>query len=213
MQRLASAACAISLALVAAACKHDSTGSSRSSFPGPEAANERAPDQYKARFETSKGTFVVEVHRDWAPNGADRFFNLVKIGFFDGARFFRVVPGFVVQWGIHADGDDVMSRWRGATFPDDPVEHSNEAGTLTFATSGPNSRSTQVFVNYGDNARLDAMGFAPFGKVSEGMSVVLGLSSAYGQRPDQAKIQREGNAYLEREFPGLDWIKKGEIAP
>ncbi len=153
------------------------------------------------------------VSRDWSPNGAARFYNLVKLGFYDGSRFFRVVPGFVAQWGIHADGEPVMGRWRNAKFPDDPVKESNARGRLSFAMAGPASRTTQVFVNLGDNARLDAMGFAPFAEVVEGLDVVLALSSAHGQKPDQAKIQREGNAYLDREFPGLDSITRAEIVP
>ena len=208
-----SAIVALSLALGPAACKGRSSSGSGKSVPGPDSAAERAPDAYKARFSTSKGDFVIEAHRDWAPNGADRFYNLVKIGFFDQARFFRVVPGFVVQWGIHADGESVMARWRGATIPDDPVKQSNGPGTVTFATSGPNARATQVFVNYGNNARLDGMGFAPFGKVVAGLEVVEALDSTYGQRPEQPRIQREGNTYLGREFPALDWIKKAEIVP
>jgi cyclophilin family peptidyl-prolyl cis-trans isomerase len=202
----------LALGLALTACKRDA-GSASKSFPDPEKANEKAPAEFKARFSTSKGDFVVDVHRDWAPNGADRFYNLVKIGFFDEARFFRVVPGFVVQWGIHKDGDDVMSRWRDANIPDDPPKQSNKSGTITFATSGPNSRSTQVFVNYGNNVRLDSMGFAPFGEIVEGMQVLEALSSQYGQRPEQTRIQREGNAYLASEFPALDYVKKAEIVP
>jgi peptidyl-prolyl cis-trans isomerase A (cyclophilin A) len=206
----------LSLAL---GCKSEPTASSSSSnsakpaLPGPEAANAQAPASYRAKFQTSKGDFVVEVQRAWAPNGADRFYNLVKIGFFDGTRFFRVVPGFVVQWGIHGDGDAVMSRWRDANIPDDPVVESNKPGTITFATAGPGTRSTQVFVNFGDNSRLDATGFSPFGKIVSGMEVVTALNAAHGQSPDQGRIQREGNAYLDRAFPGLDYVKKAEIVP
>jgi len=182
-------------------------------FPGPEQATLESPPEYKVRFTTSRGTFVVRVVRDWAPHGATRFYNLVKLGFYDGARFFRVVPGFVAQWGLHADGDAVMARWRGAKFPDDPVKESNTRGRLSFAMAGPGSRTTQVFVNLGDNTRLDAMGFAAFAEVTAGMDVVLALSSAHGQKPDQSKIQREGNAYLDREFPGLDSITRAEVLP
>jgi peptidyl-prolyl cis-trans isomerase A (cyclophilin A) len=197
------------------ACRSEPSGSSSSAskpgLPGPESANAQAPAMYKAKFQTTKGDFVVEVNRASAPHGADRFYNLVKIGFFDGTRFFRVVPGFVVQWGIHGDGDSVMSRWRDANIPDDPVRESNKPGTITFATAGPGTRSTQVFINYGDNARLDATGFSPFGKVVTGMEVVTALNAAHAQKPDQGRIQREGNAYLDREFPGLDFVKKAEI--
>jgi peptidyl-prolyl cis-trans isomerase A (cyclophilin A) len=190
-----------------------STPESSRKVPGPEQATEHAPELYKARITTSKGDFVVEVHRDWAPQGADRFYNLIKIGFFDDARFFRVMKGFVVQWGIHAEGDPVMSRWRNANIPDDPVKQSNVKGTLAFAMAGPNTRSTQVFVSYGDNVKLDAMGFAPFGKVVEGMDVAESLYAGYGQTPDQTRIQREGNSYLGREFPQLDYVKKATLVP
>lgn len=191
--------------------RSDKPSAAKTGIPAPEAATERAPDRYKAKFATTKGDFVVEVQRDFAPQGADRFYNLVKIGFFDGTRFFRVVPGFVVQWGIHGDGQKVMQRWRDANIPDDPVKESNKLGTITFATSGPNSRSTQVFINYADNTKLDAMGFAPFGKVVQGMEVVQALHAGYGQTPDQGRIQTEGNAYLEQQFPQLDQVKKAEI--
>lgn len=189
------------------------SATSSNSFPGPEQATLEAPAEFKVRFTTSRGAFVVRVVRDWSPNGATRFYNLVKLGFYDGSRFFRVVPGFVAQWGIHADGEAVMSRWRSAKFPDDPVKESNTPGRLSFAMAGPGSRTTQVFVNLGNNARLDAMGFAPFGEVVEGMDVVQSVSSAHGQKPDQAKIQREGNAYLDREFPGLDSVTRAELVP
>lgn len=182
-------------------------------FPGPEQATAESPPEYRVRFTTARGAFTVRVVREWSPNGAARFYNLVKLGFYDGARFFRVVPGFVAQWGIHADGDAVMSRWRSASIPDDPVKQSNKPGRLSFAMAGPASRTTQVFVNLGDNARLDAMGFAPFGEVVEGMTVVSAIESKHGQKPDQAKLQREGNAYLDREHPGLDTITNAEILP
>lgn len=201
-----------SLVAVALACQSQGSSTSKP-FPGPEQATLEAPAEYKVRFTTSRGAFVVRVVRDWSPNGAARFYNLVKLGFYDGSRFFRVVPGFVAQWGIHADGEPVMGRWRNAKFPDDPVKESNVRGRLSFAMAGPGSRTTQVFVNLADNARLDAMGFAPFAEVVEGLDVVLAVSSAHGQRPDQAKIQREGNAYLDREFPGLDSITRAEIVP
>jgi len=195
--------------LLMLACK--STPETTSKVPGPERATAQAPDVYKARFSTSKGDFVLEVHRDWAPHGADRFYNLVEIGFFDDARFFRVMKGFVAQWGIHADGEPVMSRWRNANIPDDPVKQSNVKGTVAFAMAGPNTRSTQVFVSYGDNVKLDAMGFAPFGTVVEGMDVAESLYAGYGQTPEQTRIQREGNSYLGREFPQLDYVKKATI--
>lgn len=184
----------------------------------PAALNEPAPVVYKARFDTSKGTFVIEVHRDWAPNGADRFYNLVKNGFFDNARFFRVISGFMVQFGINAD-PKLSAVWREARIKDDPVRQSNKRGLITFATAGPNTRTTQVFINFGDNNMLDRQGFAPFGQVVSGMSVVDALYSGYGegapggQGPEQGRIQQEGNSYLVKEFGKLDYIKKATIEP
>ena len=177
----------------------------------PDKLNEQAPATYRVIFETTKGNFVVEVQRDWAPLGADRFYNLVKNGFYDQAKFFRVVPGFVVQFGIPAD-PRVAAAWRNRTIPDDPVKESNVRGTISFATAGPNTRTTQVFISYGDNSRLDRMGFAPFGKVVEGMEVVDAINAEYGERPNQGMIQAQGNAYLDREFPNLDYIRKARIA-
>jgi peptidyl-prolyl cis-trans isomerase A (cyclophilin A) len=170
-----------------------------------------APAEYKVKFDTSRGVFVVDVHRDWAPVGADRFYELVKAGFYDDARFFRVVPGFVVQWGLNKD-PKVSSQWREKQIPDDPVKESNHPGYITFAKTGqPNSRTTQVFINLADNARLDSTGFAPFGKVTEGMSVAGDLYSAYGEEPQQNLIQSEGNLYLQRDFPRLDYIKTARV--
>ncbi|MGH7539156.1 MAG: peptidylprolyl isomerase [Gemmatimonadales bacterium] len=169
-----------------------------------------APASYRARFETSAGTFVVEITRAWAPGGADRLYNLVRHGFFDGTRFFRVVPDFVVQFGLSGD-PAVSARWRLATIPDDPVTHRNTRGTVTFATAGPNTRTTQLFINYGDNTRLDAMGFAPLGTVVEGMEAVDRLYPGYGQTPDQGLIQMQGNGYLAARFPQLDSIIRATI--
>ena len=137
----------------------------------PSALKEQAPPTYRVKFDTSKGPFVIEVHRDWAPNGADRFYNLVKNGFFDDARFFRVVEGFMVQFGINGD-PKVSAVWREARIKDDPVRISNKRTFVTFATAGPNTRTTQVFINFGDNHNLDSQGFAPFGQVVSGMKVV-----------------------------------------
>lgn len=177
----------------------------------PSLATARAPDVFHARFTTMQGDFVVEVHRAWAPNGADRFFNLVRIGFYDGTRFFRVVDGFMVQWGIHGE-PAVAAVWREARVKDDPNTHSNVRGTISFARSGaPDSATTQLFVNYGDNGRLDGMGFSPFGEVVEGMSSVDALYKGYGETPDQSRIQSSGNAYLDAAFPRLDSIVRAHI--
>ncbi len=184
----------------------------------PSGLTEQAPATYKAQFDTSKGPFVVEVHRDWAPNGADRFYNLVKNGFFDDARFFRVISGFMVQFGVNGD-PKVSAPWRQARIKDDPVTQTNAPGMVTFATAGPNTRTTQVFINFGNNAMLDRQGFAPFGKVVSGMNVVQALYAGYGEGapggrgPEQGRIQQEGNAYLTKDFPQLDYIKKATIQP
>ena len=182
----------------------------------PAALTEKAPNTYKVKFDTSRGAFVVDVNRDWAPNGADRFYNLVKNGFFDDVRFFRVVSNFMVQFGINGD-PAVSAPWRSAAIKDDPVKQSNRRGFTTFATSGPDSRTTQVFINFKDNDRLDGMGFSPFGQVASGMNVVDALFSDYGEGaprgagPDQGRIQAEGNTYLNKSFPKLDYIKKATI--
>ena len=182
----------------------------------PASLNEKAPDVYKVKFDTSQGTFEIEVHRDWAPNGADRFYNLVKNGFYNDTRFFRVIKGFMVQFGISGN-PKVSQVWRNANIPDDPVEESNLRGFVTFATAGPNTRTSQVFINYGDNPSLDGQGFAPFGKVISGLDVVQHLYSNYGEGaprgegPDQSRVQTEGNAYLQKNFPQLDYIKKATI--
>ena len=180
-------------------------------------SSEKPPDFYKVKFETSKGDFVVAVTRDWSPVGADRFYTLVKSGFYDGARFFRVLPGFVVQFGIAAD-PAVTAKWRDANLTDDPVKQSNKRGTITFATGGPNTRTTQVFINLADNGRLlDPKGFSPFGAVSQGMEVVDQFYSGYGEGapdgngPVQKTAESDGNAYLTRDFPKLDYIKKATI--
>jgi peptidyl-prolyl cis-trans isomerase A (cyclophilin A) len=183
----------------------------------PAALNEKAPAVYNAKFDTSKGSFVIEVHRDWAPNGADRFYNLVKNGFYDDVRFFRVIDGFMVQFGINGD-PNVSAVWREATIPDDKVTQGNQRGMVSFATAGPNTRTTQVFINFGDNGALDGQGFSPFGKVVSGMEVVDSLYNGYGEGapgglgPDQGRVQMEGNAYLTQYFPKLDYVKKATIA-
>jgi peptidyl-prolyl cis-trans isomerase A (cyclophilin A) len=182
----------------------------------PASLNEKAPAVYQAKFDTSKGSFVIEVHRDWAPNGADRFYNLVKNGFYNDARFFRVLEGFMAQFGVNGN-PSLSAAWRDANIKDDPVKQSNVRGTVTFATAGPNTRTTQVFINYGDNAGLDGQGFSPFGKVASGMDVVDSLYGGYGEGaphgpgPDQTRLQAYGNAYLEKAYPKLDYIKTATI--
>jgi peptidyl-prolyl cis-trans isomerase A (cyclophilin A) len=182
----------------------------------PAALNEQAPPRYRANFDTTKGAFVVDVHRDWAPIAADRFYNLVKNGFYDDVKFFRVIDGFMVQFGIHGN-PAVQKAWRSANLKDDPVKQSNRRGYITFATAGPNTRTTQVFINFGDNAMLDKQGFAPFGEVVTGMNVVDQLYDGYGEGapsgkgPEQGRIQSEGNTYLNRDFPRLDSIKSATI--
>jgi peptidyl-prolyl cis-trans isomerase A (cyclophilin A) len=183
---------------------------SKAKLRTPAQLTEQAPASYKAKFDTSKGAFVIEVHRDWAPKGADRFYNLVKNGFFDDCRFFRVVPDFMVQFGINGD-PNVQKNWANANITDDPVKQSNKKGYITFATRGPNTRTTQVFINFKDNAGLDRQGFAPFGEVVSGMDVVERISSQYGEKPNQGSIQAEGNGYLNKEFPKLDYVKKATI--
>jgi peptidyl-prolyl cis-trans isomerase A (cyclophilin A) len=182
----------------------------------PSALREQAPPVYKAKFDTTKGAFVIEVHRDWAPNGADRFYNLVKNGFYDNVRFFRVISGFMVQFGIHGD-PKVSAPWREAQLKDDPVKQSNKRGYITYAMAGPNTRTSQVFINFGDNASLDSQGFSPFGRVVTGMEVVDKLNAEYGEGaprgrgPDQSRMQMEGNAYLTKDFGRLDYVKKATI--
>ena len=173
------------------------------------------PEKFLVKFETSKGDVVIAVNRAWSPNGAARFYDAVQAGFYNECRFFRVVPGFMVQWGINGD-PEVQSKWRKAEITDDKVPAkdlaSNTRGYITFAKSGkPNSRTTQLFINYGDNARLDEMGFTPFGQVVQGMEIVDKINSKHRERPDQGAIQEEGNAYLKAEFPDLDFIKKATI--
>jgi len=213
------------LAGVAAAGQTRSTGARRGAagagastvnkakLKTPSQLNEKAPDSYKARLVTSAGTIVIDVHRDWAPLGADRFYNLVKNGFYDDVRFFRVLDKFMAQFGMNGD-PSIQQAWSNANFKDDPPKQSNKRGYVTFAkASAPNSRSTQVFINFIDNDFLDPQGFAPFGQVVEGMDVVDKLYSGYGRDnvPDQGKITTQGNAYLAKEYPKLDYIKKATV--
>lgn len=173
----------------------------------PSTLNRQAPDTFKVKFETTKGAFTVEVTRSLAPNGADRFYNLVKAGYFKDIAFFRVIPGFMAQFGMHGD-PKLTGIWNHANIQDDPVKGSNTRGTITYAQTGrPNSRSAQFFINFGDNSRLDSQRFAPFGKVIEGMDVLDKINSEYGETPNQIAIESEGNAYLKKNFPNLDYIK------
>ena len=181
-------------------------------FADPAKLTAKAPETFKAQFDTTKGKFTVEITRSLAPNGADRFYNLVKSGYFTDIAFFRVVPGFMVQFGIHGD-PAVSAKWREANIADDPVKGSNTRGTITFATAGPNTRTTQLFINFGNNTGLDGQGFSPFGKVTSGMDVVDKIDAEYGESPNQGRIQMQGNAYLKPGFPNLDYIKSASIVP
>jgi peptidyl-prolyl cis-trans isomerase A (cyclophilin A) len=194
------------------------TGGAAGSLMNPDSLREKAPDEFKAQFTTTKGDFVITVHRDWAPLGADRFYNLVRAGFFTDAAFFRAIPNFMVQFGLSAK-PAVSQAWEKAAIKDDPVKQSNKRGYITFATAGPNTRTTQLFINFKDNAFLDSMGFAPFGEVTSGMDVVDKIYTGYGdgppsgRGPDQGRTTAEGKAYLDKNFPMLDSIKTAKIAP
>jgi len=215
----------VSLALtVAVATVAGCAGESRDAEPDSPAAavgmprgpDTPAPNEFLVRFETSKGPFTLEVHRDWAPRGVDRLYNLVRSQYFDNVRFFRVVSSFMAQFGMHGD-PKVNAAWDKLPIQDDSVRESNRRGYASFATSGPNSRTTHIFINTVNNRPLDEMGFAPFGRVVEGMAVVDSLFADYGDAPPagvgpiQARITAEGNAYLEREFPKLDFIRTARI--
>jgi peptidyl-prolyl cis-trans isomerase A (cyclophilin A) len=187
-------------------------------FADPAKLTAKAPDTFKAQFDTTKGKFTIEVTRSLSPNGADRFYNLVRSGYFKDIAFFRVISGFMCQFGIHGD-PKVAASWRGAPIADDPVKGSNTRGTLTYAMAGPNTRTTQFFINFADNKNLDGMGFSQFGKVTEGMDVVDKINAEYGEGaprgrgPDQGRIQTQGNAYLKKDFPNLDYIKSVTLVP
>jgi peptidyl-prolyl cis-trans isomerase A (cyclophilin A) len=200
------------LALAAALAAPSVAAAQAPSLKNPASLNEKAPETYKVRLDTSAGPVVIQVTRAWAPLGADRFYNLTKNGFYDGARFFRVLSGFMAQVGMNGD-PAIQKIWGRANFNDDPVKQSNKRGFVTFAKTGaPNSRSTQFYINYGDNSTLDPQGFAPFGQVISGMEAVDKLYT-YGKSnvPDQSMISAEGNAYLQRDYPKLDFIKKATI--
>jgi cyclophilin family peptidyl-prolyl cis-trans isomerase len=177
----------------------------------------RVPDVFQVRFETSQGPFVVEAHREWAPHGVDRFHELVTSGYFDDSRFFRVVPGFIAQFGVAGD-PKVMAAWKDRTIPDDPVRQSNARGTIAYAMTGPNTRATQLYINLADNSRLDAQGFAPLGRVTSGMDVVDRLYSGYGEGSGggmrggkQGEMLKGGNAWLDANFPKLDHLLRARI--
>jgi peptidyl-prolyl cis-trans isomerase A (cyclophilin A) len=198
------------IAVTAACAAIGAAAFGATAYAGQGAADEKSPETFKVKFDSSVGPFVVEAHRAWAPNAADHFYTLVKNGFYDEARFFRVVPNFMVQFGINAD-PAVQAKYRG-TIKDDAVKQSNKKGYVTFAqTSAPNSRSTQIFINFKDNAFLDSQRFAPFGEVVSGMDNVEKITSQYGEKPNQGSIQSEGNAYLKAQFPKLDYVKKATI--
>lgn len=203
--------CALGLFIGAVVANAQDTKSAPA-YADPSKLTATAPDTFKAVFDTTKGKFTIEVTRSLAPNGADRFYNLAKSGYFTDTAFFRVVPGFMVQFGIHGN-PDISAKWRDANINDDPVKGSNTRGTITFATAGPNTRTTQLFINFGNNTFLDGQGFAPFGKVVNGMDVVDKINGEYGDGPpsgsgpDQGRIQSDGNTYLKKDFPHLDYIK------
>ena len=178
---------------------------------GKQAASGKqdSAESFQVVMETSQGKVVIEVIPEWAPLGAARFRELVEDGFFDGCRFFRVVPNFVVQFGINGD-PAVHSKWD-KKISDDPVTQSNKRGTLTFATSGANTRTSQLFISLKDNAQLDGLGFSPFGRIVSGMEAVDKITSEYGERPQQPLIEQQGNVYLEKEFPNMDYVKTAKV--
>lgn len=207
--RPALSALALALALAADA----SAFSNHPAMLDPSKATEKAPESFRAKLDTTKGAVVFECTRAWAPAGVDRFYNLVKIGFFDDMALFRVVKGFVAQWGIHGD-PKVSAAWQRANIPPDPVKQHNTRGMLTYAMARrPDTRSTQLFINFGDNSNLDAMGFAPICKVAEGMDVADAFYADYGEKltEEQGEIAAEGNEYLKAKWPKLDYVKTATI--
>jgi peptidyl-prolyl cis-trans isomerase A (cyclophilin A) len=210
-------ACGVALAQAPAATKAPGAATKAPAPIAPNLLNPaslkaKAPDVFKVKMTTGKGDVIIQVNRGWAPLGADRFYNLIRNGFYKDAAFFRVIPGFVAQFGIPAR-PDVAAVWDKAKIPDDRVIESNKRGTLTFATAGPNTRTSQIFINFRDNVQLDAQGFAPFGQVIEGMEIVDKFFSGYGEAPDQGLITSQGKAYLDRNFPNLDRIVNAVIMP
>jgi len=208
--------------LYLAGCSVDNAGDKSktgalSSFSSPHSEtttykSPKCPDEFRVKFETSKGNFVVEVKREWSPLGADRFHDLVSQHFYDDCRFFRVLDNFMAQIGINGD-PETQAKWRTRQFEDDPVKQSNRRSWLSFATAGPGTRTCQIFINFKNNASLDNQGFSPFGKVIEGMEVVDEINDEYKEQPDQGKIQSQGNDYLNRKFPNLDYVITARIVP
>jgi peptidyl-prolyl cis-trans isomerase A (cyclophilin A) len=196
---------AVAATFFSASCSHKSEA---------EKEAKPAPAEYKVKMQTTKGDVVILVHRDWAPIGADHFYELVKMGFYNNNAFFRTVPGFIVQLGMNGD-PKVNKDWSEITIKDDPPKVSNKIGTVVFAqTSEPNSRTTQLFINLGDNSKsLDPQNFTPFGEVVQGMDNVMNINMEYREQPDQGAIGENGNAYLEEHFPRLDYVKKAIIVP
>ncbi|HEY2353811.1 MAG TPA: peptidylprolyl isomerase [Gaiellaceae bacterium] len=197
-------------AILAAALISGATACGGGSGGGGGSSNAQAPATFSARFDTTKGPFTVTVNRSWAPRGADRFYNLVKDHFYDNQPIFRVVPGFVVQWGISGI-PSVAKKWQNATIKDDPVKHSNDKGTITFATSGADTRTTQLFVNLVNNSGLDTQGFSPFGTVTSGFPVFNKLYSGYGDNFDQGALTQGGAEWAHKHFPKLDWITTARL--
>ena len=210
--------CALGLLAVASSQAEDTKTASAQEFTDPAKLTATAPEAFNVQFDTTKGKFTIKVTRMLSPNGADRFYNMVRSGYFKDISFFRVVPGFMCQFGIHGD-PAVSAKWREANIKDDAVKGSNTRGTITFATAGPNTRTTQLFINFGDNINLDGQGFSPFGKVIEGIDVVDKLNGEYGdgppwgRGPNQGQVQAQGNAYLKKNFPNLDYIISATIVP
>ena len=218
---------ALAVSALGASCQPDSGGAGSRANGGAEGSLAKpdksaiatpAPDSFKVAFETTKGNFTVVAHRDWAPRGVDRFYHLVRMGFYDDVRFFRVLTGFMAQFGVNGD-PRVNGAWESLRLEDDPVKQKNLRGMVTFAMGGPNTRTTQLFINYNDNTNLDAMGFAPIAQVTDGMTVVDSLYANYGEGapdgagPDQGRIATEGNAYLTKSFPLLDFIRRARVVP
>lgn len=203
----------LAVAATAAACHR---GEGALLAPNTAQLAQHAPDSFRVEFTTSKGKFVVKAFRAWAPNGVDRFYYLARNHFYDGERFFRAMPNFVVQFGLHGD-PRVNDVWQDMRIPDDSVKQSNQKGFVTYAMGGPNTRTTQIFINLNDNKRLDPLGFAPIGRVVEGMDVVDILYTGYGdgpprgKGPEQDKIRTQGDAYLKRDFPLLDHVTRTKV--